>query len=71
MIAFYEIRGREIVLYWRGMAASDTIDLHVDVVAKIPGTYTGDASRAYLYYTDELKSWAPGLATTVTKRASS
>jgi hypothetical protein len=30
--------------------------------------YTGPASRAYLYYTDEYKNWAPGLKVSITPR---
>ena len=64
-IAFYEQMGRDIVLYWRGMAAGGTLSVQLDVVATVAGSFSGDASRAYLYYTDELKSWVPGLAVTV------
>ena len=34
----------------------------------VPGSYTGPASRAYLYYTDEYKSWAPGLKVNIAPR---
>jgi hypothetical protein len=38
-------------------------------VAAVPGTYTGPASRAYLYYTDEFKTWVGGLKVAITPRA--
>ena len=60
-IAAYEIRGREVTLYWRGMGKNGVIDVSIDAVAAIPGKYSGEASAAYLYYTDEAKSWAQGL----------
>jgi len=59
-IDFYEIRGREVILYWRGMNPSGTVTLTIDVKAAIPGTYTGPSSRAYLYYTPEYKQWLDG-----------
>jgi hypothetical protein len=64
----YEVIGREVVLYWRGLKAKDTFDLPLSLVAAVPGTFTGPASRAYLYYTDEYKNWAPGLKVTITPR---
>ena len=33
----------------------------VDAIAKIPGTTTGPASRAYPYYDGEAKRWAEPL----------
>jgi len=60
-IAAYEVMGRDLVLYWRELGASQELKLPLSVVAQIPGTYTGPASRAYLYYGNELKRWVPGL----------
>ncbi|CAN5697245.1 hypothetical protein BH10CYA1_BH10CYA1_04940 [soil metagenome] len=57
----YEVRGREVVLYWRALDKNATIEVPLSVIAAIPGTYTGPASRAYLYYSDENKQWADGL----------
>ena len=58
---FYEVRGNEVVLYWRGLKAAESIDAPISVIAAAPGSYTGTASRAYLYYSDEHKQWAGGL----------
>jgi hypothetical protein len=57
----YEVLGRDVVLYWRGLEAEQRVDLSLSLVAAIPGNYTGPASRAYLYYTDEHKTWNDGL----------
>ncbi|MFK8115039.1 MAG: MG2 domain-containing protein [Rubripirellula sp.] len=54
---FYEIRGREIVFYWRTIAPNEVKEVDFHVTAAIPGKYTGPASRAYLYYTAEQKMW--------------
>jgi hypothetical protein len=64
----YEVTGREVVLYWRYLKAKQTFDLPVSLIAAVPGTYTGPASRAYLYYTDEYKNWAAGLNVKITAR---
>jgi hypothetical protein len=61
-IAAYEVKGREVVLYWRVLSPEQRVDLPLSLVAAVPGTYTGPASRAYLYYTDEHKHWVDGLA---------
>ncbi len=67
-IAAYEVRGREVVLYWRSLEAGQVVKLPLSATAAVPGTYTGPASRAYLYYTDEDKQWQPGLGVTITPR---
>jgi uncharacterized protein YfaS (alpha-2-macroglobulin family) len=58
---YYEIRGREVVFYWRTIQPGAVKHVEFHVTATIPGKYTGPASRAYLYYTAEQKSWAPAL----------
>jgi hypothetical protein len=60
-IAAYEVLGREVVLYWRDLPANAKIEVPLSLIAAIPGTYTGPASRAYQYYTDEHKRWVEGL----------
>jgi hypothetical protein len=60
-IAAYEVKGREVVLYWRSLDKEARVELPLSLIAAVPGTYTGPASRAYLYYTDELKQWVDGV----------
>ena len=55
-----------MVLYWRELQAGQKVEVPLSLVAAIPGTYTGPASRAYLYYTDEHKDWAEPLKVTIT-----
>lgn len=61
-IAAYEVMGRDVVLYWRALKANEKVDLSISLTAAVPGKYTGPASRAYLYYTDEHKAWANGMS---------
>jgi hypothetical protein len=67
-IAAYEIRGREVILYWRDLDGSSSVKVPLSVVAAVPGTYTGPASRAYLYYSDEFKQWQEGMQVTITPK---
>ncbi|HYO56404.1 MG2 domain-containing protein [Archangium sp.] len=57
----YEVIGRDVVFYWRGLEPRKKIDVPLSLIAAVPGTYTGPASRAYLYYTDEHKTWLDGV----------
>jgi len=34
----------------------------------VPGKYTGPASRAYLYYTDEFKTWVDGVSVDISAK---
>ncbi|RTL37693.1 MAG: A-macroglobulin complement component [Candidatus Melainabacteria bacterium] len=61
VIDAYEVRGREVVLYWRTLPGNAKVEVPLSLVAAIPGTYTGPASRAYLYYGDEDKKWVDGM----------
>jgi hypothetical protein len=67
-IAAYEVLGRDVALYWRSIAAKQQVELPISIVAAIPGQYTGPASRAYLYYTDEDKAWTDGLRVEIAPR---
>lgn len=57
LIGFYETRAREVILYFRDMKPSEVKTIPLDLVATVPGTYEAPASSAYLYYTDEYKTW--------------
>jgi hypothetical protein len=64
---YYELRGREVILYWRTVAPGETKVVDFSVTAVIPGRYTGPASRAYLYYTAEQKNWVEPLTIEITR----
>ena len=66
--AYWELSGRELVLYWRKFDGNARHELTFDLVAKIPGTTSGPASRTYLYYTPAQKRWSPPLQVEVTAR---
>jgi len=56
-ITYYEVRSREVDIYLQQMVPGQTLNIKIDVVARVPGTYTGAASSVYLYYTPEQKYW--------------
>ncbi len=60
-IAFFETRAREVILYFRDMKPGEVKRIGIDLVATVPGSYTGPASAAYLYYNDTDKSWSAPL----------
>jgi uncharacterized protein YfaS (alpha-2-macroglobulin family) len=64
-ISSYEVYGRELVLYWRALAANRTQSIPIRLIASVPGQYVGPASRTYLYYTDQYKHWVSGERVTV------
>jgi len=64
----YEVNGRQVVCYWRALKPGVKVELPLSLIAAVPGTYTAPASRAYLYYTDEHKQWAPGVKATITAK---
>jgi hypothetical protein len=54
---YYEIKGNNIAVYYRGLGAGAVKEIHLDLKAEIPGEYDAPASSAYLYYTNEFKTW--------------
>ena len=64
-VAFVETRPRELIIYLHGMAPRARLELGVSVTARVPGTYAGPPSAAYLYYTAEHKRWSPPLSVTI------
>jgi hypothetical protein len=64
-IAFFETRPREVTLYWDGLHEDSAHEVNLDLVATVPGVFTGPASSAYPYYNDDEMAWQPGLVVTV------
>ncbi len=59
-IAFYETQARQVILYLRELKPSEVVKLPIDLLATVPGTYRAPASSAYLYYSDDHKTWTDG-----------
>jgi hypothetical protein len=58
---FYETKPREVIVYLRSMAPKEKKQIYFDLVARVTGNYTGAASSAYLYYTNDKKDWTSPL----------
>jgi uncharacterized protein YfaS (alpha-2-macroglobulin family) len=64
-IDFYETRPREVILYFRSLAPKAEKHVALDLMPTVPGSYEAPASSAYLYYTNELKTWVAPTKITV------
>lgn len=64
---YYEIVGNNIAIYYRGLDAKAVKEIHLDLKAEMPGVYDAPASSAYLYYTNEFKTWSGLNKVTITK----
>jgi hypothetical protein len=65
VIDHWELKGRELVLYWRELRADAKVEFDLDLVCRLPGVYAGPASRAYLYYDSDHKQWIDPLRVTI------
>lgn len=68
LVSAFELRGRELVLYWRDLAPDQKIEVPIDLICRVPGEYSGPASRAYLYYNADLKDWIEPLKVSITAK---
>ena len=55
------------MVYWRGLDPGQRVELPLDLICRVPGSYRGPASRAYLYYGADAKCWAPPLTMIIKK----
>ncbi len=69
LVSAFEIRGRELVMYWRDLAKGQKVEVPVDLICRVPGEYRGPASRAYLYYNADHKHWVEPLKVTISAKA--
>jgi uncharacterized repeat protein (TIGR01451 family) len=64
---YYEIKGNNIAVYYRGLGPKAVKEIHLDLKAEMPGVYDAPASSAYLYYTNEFKTWSATDKVTIKK----
>jgi hypothetical protein len=64
---YYEIKGNNIAVYYRGLGPKAVKEINLDLKAEMPGQYDAPASSAYLYYTNEFKTWAATDKVTIKK----
>lgn len=54
---FYETKDDKVIFYFRQMKPNEQKIIQLDLKTEFKGTYEAQASSAYLYYTDEFKTW--------------
>jgi hypothetical protein len=64
-IAFFELRPREVTVYWDGLGVGEVHTVALDLTATTPGRFTAPASSAYPYYDDQAKAWVAGAVVVV------
>ncbi len=64
---YYEIKGNNIAIYYRGLGPKAVKEINLDLKAEMPGEYDAPASAAYLYYTNEFKTWSATDKVTINK----
>jgi len=64
---YYEIKGNNIAVYYRGLGPKAVKEINLDLKAEMPGVYDAPASSAYLYYTNEFKTWSATDKVTIKK----
>ncbi|MEZ4239178.1 MAG: alpha-2-macroglobulin family protein [Myxococcota bacterium] len=62
---FVETGTSEVVLYWRALAPGAVQEVALDLIADVPGRFTGQSSSAWLYYDDAARAWADPVAVRV------
>jgi len=67
-ISAWEVRGRELVLYWRELAANAKTEIELDLVCGQPGTYRGPVSRLHGYHDAERPFWVEPLNIRIEER---
>jgi hypothetical protein len=55
---FWETGPREVTAYFRGLRAGETRRFTLELIAAIPGEFEAPPTSTYLYYTDDLRSYA-------------
>lgn len=64
---FYEIINDNLVIYYRELGPAEEKIVNLDLKAEIPGSYTGIASSAYVYYMSEHKHWINGIKANISE----
>lgn len=67
---YYEIKGNNIAVYYRGLGPKAVKEINLDLKAEMPGEYDAPASSAYLYYMNEFKTWSATDKITIKKAQS-
>jgi uncharacterized protein YfaS (alpha-2-macroglobulin family) len=64
-VAYYEMSGSNVVLYFRHLKKGEQKDIPLDLKADFAGKFKAAASSTYAYYNDEAKDWIAGTEVTI------
>ena len=67
-IAYFEVRGRSLVLYWMQVPSEFDLSVDIPMMGSMPGVYSSAASYVYEYYDKNNVFWMSGVKLTVTVR---
>ncbi len=59
-MAYYEISGNNLIMYFRYIKGKDSKQIPLDLKAEFAGNFKGSAGSAYAYYNDQEQFWADG-----------
>src|SRR5262249_50170933 len=60
LVAFFETRPREVVLYFRDLKPSESKSIPLELTATVPGTFKAPPSSASLYCGNDHRTWLSG-----------
>lgn len=66
-IDYYETRPRQVICYWRTLAPNEKIEWKLDLIAAVPGKFTGPASCAFLHGAPDQKHGNDPLVVEITR----
>jgi hypothetical protein len=66
IVDYYQTRPRQVICYWRSLEPNEQVELKLELIAAIPGRYTGPASSAYLADSPGQRQWNEPLAVEIT-----
>jgi hypothetical protein len=67
VIDCYETRAREVICYWRKLSPNEQVNLTLDLVATVPGKFTGPAPLVYLHDAADRKHRGEPLVIEITR----
>jgi len=66
-IDYYETRPRQVICYWRTLAPNERIAWKLDLIAAVPGKFTGPAPCAFLHGAPDQKHGNEPLVVEITR----
>lgn len=65
IVDYLEVRKNYVILYFSEFGPAEVKNIHLDLIATVPGYYQAAASTAYEYYNNSFKDWESGEEITI------